>query len=219
MTKLTCKSCGAKLDATEKVDKFTCQYCGNEWIVKQEESVADSFIKEMNKIDEYMAGRTMFGQIPPVFGQVPQTILDLNLRKMKINRFPTKINPEYAEAMEKYHKESVENSHKFYSNPFVIAGAIISIAVAVAVFFYFPSFITYLTGEAVGNLNNNNTNTSFFCSIITGLIAFIPFLRFYKAPATIVPEQYILDEEQKKINEEELARIDSDIAKLQKNGK
>ena len=32
---LSCKSCGAKLDITEDIDRFACSYCGTEQIVKR----------------------------------------------------------------------------------------------------------------------------------------------------------------------------------------
>ena len=35
MTKLSCKSCGAKLEFTEDVDRFSCAHCGAEWIVNR----------------------------------------------------------------------------------------------------------------------------------------------------------------------------------------
>ena len=33
MIKLSCKSCGAKLELTEDIDRFVCAHCGSEWIV------------------------------------------------------------------------------------------------------------------------------------------------------------------------------------------
>ena len=35
ITKLTCSSCGAMLETTHKVDRFTCAYCGVEYIVSR----------------------------------------------------------------------------------------------------------------------------------------------------------------------------------------
>jgi len=33
--KLSCKSCGAKLELTEEIDRFVCAHCGSEWIVNR----------------------------------------------------------------------------------------------------------------------------------------------------------------------------------------
>lgn len=38
MRKLTCKSCGAKLEIKEEVNRIECSYCGNEWIIDSNES-------------------------------------------------------------------------------------------------------------------------------------------------------------------------------------
>ena len=35
MVKLTCKSCGAKLELTDDIDRFSCSHCGTEWIVNR----------------------------------------------------------------------------------------------------------------------------------------------------------------------------------------
>ena len=35
MIKLTCHSCGGKLEITDDIERFTCGHCGNEWIVNR----------------------------------------------------------------------------------------------------------------------------------------------------------------------------------------
>lgn len=35
MIKLSCKSCGAKLELTDDTDRFICGSCGNEWLVNK----------------------------------------------------------------------------------------------------------------------------------------------------------------------------------------
>jgi hypothetical protein len=35
MTKLSCNSCGAKLELTDNIDRFSCAHCGAEWIVNR----------------------------------------------------------------------------------------------------------------------------------------------------------------------------------------
>jgi predicted RNA-binding Zn-ribbon protein involved in translation (DUF1610 family) len=32
---LSCPSCGAKLQITDEIDKFACNHCGNELVVKR----------------------------------------------------------------------------------------------------------------------------------------------------------------------------------------
>jgi hypothetical protein len=35
MIKLSCKSCGAKLELTDDIDRFSCAHCGSEWAVER----------------------------------------------------------------------------------------------------------------------------------------------------------------------------------------
>lgn len=35
MIRLSCRSCGAKLELTEDIDRFSCAHCGSEWVVNR----------------------------------------------------------------------------------------------------------------------------------------------------------------------------------------
>lgn len=40
MIKLSCRSCGAKLELTDDIDRFTCLHCGSEWLVNRSGGIA-----------------------------------------------------------------------------------------------------------------------------------------------------------------------------------
>jgi DNA-directed RNA polymerase subunit RPC12/RpoP len=59
MTKLTCRTCGAKLELTDDIDRFSCSHCGNEFIVQRQGGIVSlkPVVDELEKISGH-TGKT-----------------------------------------------------------------------------------------------------------------------------------------------------------------
>jgi hypothetical protein len=57
LVKLSCKSCGAKLELTDDIDRFSCASCGSEWLVNRSGGIvslkeAEESLKKIEKSSE-----------------------------------------------------------------------------------------------------------------------------------------------------------------------
>jgi len=55
MIKLTCHSCGGKLEITDDIERFACGHCGNEWIVNRAGGIVSlkAVEEHLSKVQEH----------------------------------------------------------------------------------------------------------------------------------------------------------------------
>lgn len=55
MVKLSCRSCGAKLELTDDIDQFSCANCGTEWAVNRSGGIVS-----LRAVDEHVGGTILY---------------------------------------------------------------------------------------------------------------------------------------------------------------
>ena len=99
MIKLSCKSCGAKLELTEDIDRFSCAHCGSEWLVKRGGGIVslksvEEDIKKIVSHTEATAENTSIIANDIKMKQIKEDISQLRDELKKINLNPVKTNPD-----------------------------------------------------------------------------------------------------------------------------
>lgn len=100
MIKLSCKSCGAKLELTDDIDRFSCIHCGTEWLVQRGGGIAslkpvEEKLDHIKESSHNTAEHTEFLANEARLKRVRQRIKELKAMKGKIPRPPDKPNPKF----------------------------------------------------------------------------------------------------------------------------
>ncbi len=106
MIKLSCKSCGAKLELTEDVDRFSCGFCGNEFLVERKggmvvlKDVHES-LKRIEQTSEAARENTQVLADQVRLPKMKKRIVELEQERDGIDLQPLMENPEYIAAIKK----------------------------------------------------------------------------------------------------------------------
>ncbi len=138
MTKLTCKSCGAKLELTDDIDRFSCAHCGNEWIVNRSGGIVslkavEEGLKKIVNHTEATAENTEIIADEIRMKRIIEKIEKLESKKKLISLFPTKKNPDFESDMKKY----IEKSNN--PGPKIVIGIVLLIIGGIIGFLFYPS--------------------------------------------------------------------------------
>jgi DNA-directed RNA polymerase subunit RPC12/RpoP len=66
MIKLLCRSCGAKLELTDDIDRFTCLHCGSEWLVNRSGGIESLKVVEDKLEDVVSATKNIVEELKAV---------------------------------------------------------------------------------------------------------------------------------------------------------
>lgn len=100
MIKLSCGSCGAKLNLTDDVNRFFCTYCGSEWLVEKGDGYATLKAVE-EKLDKIETNTGSTARDTEVLAdevrlkKIEERIPELESEKKKIDLSPKIKNPKY----------------------------------------------------------------------------------------------------------------------------
>ena len=97
MIKLTCHSCGGKLEITDDIERFTCGHCGNEWIVNRAGGIVSlkAIEENLSKVQEHTketAGHSKILADQVKLKAIKERITTLSAEANKINKNPHKKN-------------------------------------------------------------------------------------------------------------------------------
>ncbi len=233
MVKLSCKSCGAKLELTEDIDRFTCVHCGSEWLVNRSGGIIslkalEENLEQVERHTEATSKHTEIIADEIRIKRIREMLPELHLKKMMINMNPQKDNPtyeaeheEYTKQYNEYQKEGEEANKQFWEDPRSKQGLAFSIIIGIISFAFYPSILKLFYGN-VADSQFSGVGGIFIGSIIAFIVTvvvFIPFQLFLTKPPSRdlpkLPSKYILDVEQQKINEQEKINIQNEINSLQ----
>lgn len=233
MVKLSCKSCGAKLELTDDIDRFTCAHCGSEWLVNRSGGIISLKALEENleKVERHTEATSKHTEIIADeirIKRIREMIPELHLKKMMLNLKPQKDNPayeeehnEYTKQYNEYLKENKEVDRQFWEDPRSKQGLAFSIIIGIISFVFYPSILKLFYGN-VADASFSGAGGIFIGSIVAFIVTvviFLPFQLFLTKAGSRdmpkIPSKYILDVEQQKINEQEKINIQNEINSLQ----
>ena len=201
MIKLSCKSCGAKLELTEDVDRFSCGFCGNEFLVERKggmvvlKDVHES-LKRIEQTSEAACENTQVLADQVRLPKMKKKILELEQERDGIDLQPLMENPEYVVAVKK--------SEEIQGKGTVIAMLVMLASVAIVYFvnkisfdFRFMSIYYFLTAGG--------------CIMFLGSMA-IPGL--YKDSCPKFPEPKVPDKKVEEENRKKWNLLDGEIREL-----
>jgi DNA-directed RNA polymerase subunit RPC12/RpoP/cell division protein FtsL len=93
MTKLTCKSCGGKLELTDDIDQFSCGYCGTEWLVNRRGGIVSlkPIEEKLQKIEEHTKATSKHTEKIMEHSQETSVSSSILANEIKLKRLQEKI--------------------------------------------------------------------------------------------------------------------------------
>ena len=93
MIKLSCNSCGAKLEVTEDIERFSCASCGSEWIVQRSGGFVslkgvEEGIQAISDSTEILAIDVKIRKLKEKLALLKMTLKDLEWQKHKFIENP-----------------------------------------------------------------------------------------------------------------------------------
>jgi DNA-directed RNA polymerase subunit RPC12/RpoP len=224
MIKLSCNSCGAKLELTDDIDRFSCMHCGSEWLVnkgggtaslKPVEEKLERLEEKTDKVIEHT--EILADQIR--MQKIRERLGALRTKKLTINTKPMMANPEWLSL----DRECIQYNAKYgdFNASLFLLGTIL---------FIISSGIGLGYLSAIGQINRvtDFALTNFFLVFPATLLYLAicyaigyMFLAPGKRKKPPEPEnladslpQYVPDENQRAINEAQIKEIDNEIYSL-----
>lgn len=222
LIKLSCKSCGAKLELTDDIDRFSCAHCGSEWIVNKSGGIVslkavEESVKHIEKSSQATAEHTEILANEIRKGKIEKRLVDLYQEKLRLQRnlriigSPMKRNPEYDKAKEE-HDRVVNTKAWIFTNYTSLKIAMIVVILAV---FFRKRILSFIFGT---NVNSLDLHIIFY--IVLFLVIYfssISILSFVtKAPKipSFKLDEFIPAPEEKEKDLDRIEEIDNEITEL-----
>lgn len=114
MIKLSCKSCGAKLELTEDIDRFSCASCGAEWLVQRSGGIVslkgvEEGIQAISESTEILAIDVKARMLRERIRDLQETIRTASMLEAEPN-IPLVHNPEFDEWETKYNDARISRA-------------------------------------------------------------------------------------------------------------
>ncbi|MCE1248088.1 MAG: zinc ribbon domain-containing protein [Firmicutes bacterium] len=180
MIKLSCSSCGAKLELTDDIDRFVCLHCGTEWLVNRSGGIAslkpvEEKLARLEKKTDKVVENTEIIADQIRMNKIANRIAVLQTKKQSVDLNPKMENPEWINLYKQYCKEKFIYNNKYgnYSVWIMLTGFSLFTLTLICLYLFnrFNQFLNYASENMHIALP-----LSFFYFLFCFLVGFVIFL-------------------------------------------
>lgn len=226
MLKLSCKSCGAKLELTDDIDRFACAHCGSEWLVNRSGGIVslkavEESIKKIEASSDKTAEHTEILANEVRTKKIREKIAKLEFERQLIELNPKMKNPEYDEAKAKYneHNRNIDSQGRW--GKVAVSSIVSTTLISLPLIFWEPlkrlisEFRGINSSSVMGPVKMDGTLiiVIFFITLLTCFTVSIGIFQPPKFEPFRVPK-HIIDKEKKEKNILESKKIENKVRDL-----